>query len=283
MANKSRRPSGRKTQFGAIRNHESSFFTPFSSREDRKILSIIVRDLRARLSPDSPFFHCANSVTDLFDFVGRDYDHSSHRPLDDIRRDRQLLALFSKSVSSSLSSSEDRRNAALSSFRASERKCKVTNLRLGQALESDGFPSDVESLLYRIRRKISSILGPVPSYDSLCCQFGNGASSNVRKITSVRHKLDSTLTCSSNVGEELAPFLSSYLGFTYAHASVEIGYGQYDTVPKNAKTDRSIVMEPSLNTFVQKGIGSYMKDRLLRFGCNLYDQSVNQRLAKVLV
>jgi len=51
-------------------------------------------------------------------------------------------------------------------------------------------------------------------------------------------------------------------------------------VPKNAKTDRSIVVEPLLNSFFQKGVGSYIRSRLLkRSGVDLKDQTLNQRLA----
>ena len=48
------------------------------------------------------------------------------------------------------------------------------------------------------------------------------------------------------------------------------------TVPKNAKTDRTIAIEPGLNGFVQKGIGTCIRRRLRRFGINLNDQSINQ-------
>jgi hypothetical protein len=53
------------------------------------------------------------------------------------------------------------------------------------------------------------------------------------------------------------------------------------TVPKNYKTDRTIAIEPDMNMFVQKGIGSVIRSRLKRVGVDLNDQSRNQRLARV--
>lgn len=51
------------------------------------------------------------------------------------------------------------------------------------------------------------------------------------------------------------------------------------TVPKNSKTDRVIAVEPGINLWFQKAIGSMIRRRLSRFGVATNDQSVNQRLA----
>jgi hypothetical protein len=52
------------------------------------------------------------------------------------------------------------------------------------------------------------------------------------------------------------------------------------TVPKNAKTDRVIAIEPGLNLWFQKGCGSMIRRRLRRFGVNLNSQENNQQLAR---
>lgn len=49
---------------------------------------------------------------------------------------------------------------------------------------------------------------------------------------------------------------------------------------KNAKTYRTVSKGPPLNTMVQLGYGDYMAKRLARFGIDIKDQSVNQRLAR---
>jgi hypothetical protein len=51
------------------------------------------------------------------------------------------------------------------------------------------------------------------------------------------------------------------------------------TVPKNAKTDRVICIEPHLNVFVQLGIGAVIRRQLRRFGIDLDTQDWNRYLA----
>lgn len=52
------------------------------------------------------------------------------------------------------------------------------------------------------------------------------------------------------------------------------------TVPKNARTDRSIAIPPALNIMLQLGVDGYIRRRLLRFGINLNSQRLNQVLAR---
>jgi hypothetical protein len=51
------------------------------------------------------------------------------------------------------------------------------------------------------------------------------------------------------------------------------------TVPKNAKTDRTIAIEPGLNSWIQLGIGRLVRKRLRRAGFDLNSDSKNQRSA----
>lgn len=61
---------------------------------------------------------------------------------------------------------------------------------------------------------------------------------------------------------------------------VEITDGVVEFVPKNAKTHRSIVKEPSLNTMIQLALGDYMGKRLHAFGIDIRNQEINKSLAK---
>lgn len=63
------------------------------------------------------------------------------------------------------------------------------------------------------------------------------------------------------------------------YVPVLITDGIVEFVPKNAKTDRAIVKEGSLNTMVQLALGDYMTRRLLAFGIDIKDQEVNKALA----
>jgi hypothetical protein len=49
---------------------------------------------------------------------------------------------------------------------------------------------------------------------------------------------------------------------------------------KNAMTYRTVSKPPPLNSLVQLGYGDFMSKRLARFGIDLKDQSINQRLAR---
>lgn len=61
---------------------------------------------------------------------------------------------------------------------------------------------------------------------------------------------------------------------------VVINDGVVEFVPKNAKTHRSIVKEPSLNTMIQLALGDYMATRLHAFGIDIRNQEINKSLAK---
>lgn len=53
------------------------------------------------------------------------------------------------------------------------------------------------------------------------------------------------------------------------------------TVPKNSDIDRCACKEPDVNMYLQKGVGKHIRSRLLRFGINLNDQSINRDLARL--
>lgn len=52
-------------------------------------------------------------------------------------------------------------------------------------------------------------------------------------------------------------------------------------VPKNAKTERSIAIEPCLNLYLQLGVDGFIRRKLKRYDVDLDDQSKNQRLANL--
>nr|UJQ85684.1 MAG: hypothetical protein 3 [Leviviridae sp.] len=66
-----------------------------------------------------------------------------------------------------------------------------------------------------------------------------------------------------------------------ASASIEIQRGKLNFVPKNAKTFRSVWVEPMLNSMFQLGVGQYMADRLRQEGVDISDQTRNQRFARL--
>lgn len=173
---------------------------------------------------------------------------------------------------------------ALKKFIEAEASCMETNDRLMS--DSTRLPSKqptaVDSVFYRAQRKVSHLLGDVPNHSELQFRFGPGATFGVRRETSVFNKVTSVPECTfamRPILDSLVRECPSWLGkdqdFIFREGS-ELAF-----VPKNAKTHRPICIEPTLNGFYQKGIGSYMRHRLNRFGVNLNDQGVNQKLASV--
>jgi len=201
----------------------------------------------------------------------------------------QVIALFSKRADIDLGI--DRERVAYDKFMESERLCAETNtiFRLWSAGKFQ-FSRDVERVLFYAQRKISNCLGDVPSLGALKGRFGPGATTQVKKrIASPRRKLSQKFACS----EEFCPLLQTalaelpgWVGFTVDSPDtvvvpVEIHSGNLHFVPKNAKTDRSIVVEPSLNSFFQLGIGDYIAKRLKFEGIDITDQTRNQQLARL--
>lgn len=52
-------------------------------------------------------------------------------------------------------------------------------------------------------------------------------------------------------------------------------------VPKDARTERTIAIEPTMNLMLQLGVDGYIRRRLKRFHVNLDDQTHNQELARI--
>lgn len=191
---------------------------------------------------------------------------------------RRYDALYSKNASLDLNI--DREKAAYDKFLESEEQCRRTNKRFnGDHLSDVVFGISARSVFHRLSRKIAGILGEAPSLDDLHCSFGPGSSTTCKKKTSAKWKLSSQLAVSKDARDCVTTLASLYPRMAWETLKLDVG--QLSFVPKTAKTHRSIMVEPVVNTFVQRGIGSLIKRRLSRAGCNLYDQSRNREFARV--
>lgn len=192
---------------------------------------------------------------------------------------RQTVSFFSKN--GCLCDQEALESLALKQWLHDESCCRETNrIFMLRRYGSFRFEPYVDRVLHSASRKIQRILGPVPSLSELKFAFGPGASVSCKKFTSPRYKLGAELTCSY----ELFPFLDLFRLETpgwRADDVVSPAFGQLSFVPKSVKALRSIVVEPHLNVFYQKGVGSYLKGRLKRAGCDLTSQEKNRSLAKI--
>lgn len=200
---------------------------------------------------------------------------------------RQATAFFQKCEWLDLGL--DKEGEAIRKFISAERDCANTNIRLRQGIPS----GDVASVMLTAQRKIADVLGDVPLLESLQFAFGPGANTTVRaSASSPRFKLGSRLACSTELASSVhtvlaeAPqwcrvFCQEDDDHPHFRVPVEIHFGKLQFVPKTAKTYRSIVVEPTVNSFAQKGIGSHLRRRLQIAGLDLSDQSRNQKLAYI--
>lgn len=188
----------------------------------------------------------------------------------------QLQAVFKKRADLRLGI--DCVQEAKDSFLKSELLCKATNSSLRD--RTDAHYERRAHLLFQMQRKIATILGEVPALHSLNFGFGPGQNVGCGSVTNVTAKLN----CSATATVEAAMLLKDAWGDYHVNwpglRRLEfVRASRFSTVPKSWKTDRPICVEPILNTFLQKGIGSHIRDRLRCFGINLNDQSINRNAA----
>lgn len=251
-----------------------------------EIVSVLASWHLSQINAESERAVLAEAISrlDLSFLCSFELDYSKLTP-HDAYHCRQVLAFFQKRADIDIG--VDRRGVAIEKFKAAEELCRETNdiFRLW-ASGRFSFCRDVERVLHSAQRKISRILGDVPSLTDVKVRFGPGATTQVTKrMASVRRKLSQKFVCSEEflfASKRCLEELQGWVPFGESETALvplEIHESKLDFVPKTAKTDRAIAVEPMLNSMFQLGIGSYIADRLRRFGVDIRDQTRNQRLA----
>lgn len=174
---------------------------------------------------------------------------------------------------------------AMEKFHQYEDKCRETNHRIYSS-DPTGRVGDV---LVAARGKIRSLIGDAPSrfdYEAIgaLAQWGPGVTSSVKGAeVSLFHKLAGKLQATPDLHRVgvgvLLSTIPTWQAF-HSESDVEVIRGNtLCTVPKDAKTDRTIAVEPHLNAFFQRGVGKLLAKYLRKWGVDLRDQTRNQRLA----
>lgn len=214
--------------------------------------------------------------------VCHDINPHHYNDADSFRRDFAAISFLRKHAG--LKTGLDKRKRALESFNKAEERCAQTNHRIRTYLSTGLIPTRCESLLSRTIRKIEVILG---SFDiDACldgCRWGPGVTHLVKgRNTSASHKFDIERGITRDAYSLFGPILSKAFPLWFGSLQVEFAIGNnIVTVPKNAKTDRTIAIEPGINTMLQLGVGSTIRKRLRLAGFDLNSDAKNQRGAYI--
>lgn len=154
----------------------------------------------------------------------------------------------------------DRVAAARETFMRAEELCAQANERLCDGLNKPAVPYDA---IKYAKDLIRQILGPFDWNSALRhCSFGPGATFSLP-----RRKADHSNKWNANdVTARCLPLCIAlqryHSGWSPAPAFKVVPGNRVTTVPKNAKTDRTIAIEPTWNMFFQRGIGGMIRHRL---------------------
>jgi hypothetical protein len=188
----------------------------------------------------------------------------------------------------------DRSKIAIEKFLKAERQCAETNRRLSYRTEVNMDDSLLAPCLLGLAWKISAILGdfdPNEFVDS--CGWGPGATTSLkRSLASSYNKFRTQTGATSSCATFISPwFFKAYPSWARSIGADFFSIGSHlpecfdiqvgnkvTTVPKSAKTDRVICIEPALNLWFQKGVGRMIRNRLRRKGNPIDRQDRNQQM-----
>jgi hypothetical protein len=182
-----------------------------------------------------------------------------------------------------------RDKAAFAKFFEYEDLCKRTNIRFKNLLLDPLYKGANVWLLNTTIRKIEMILHDY-SPDELVDQanWGPGVTTLLKgEHVSAVNKFQSE----TGITQDLYALVRDWFPVAYPqwwnHLTLNSERGFTDvvgntivTVPKNSKTDRVIAIEPGINLWIQKALGSMIRRRLQRAGVNLNSQELNQQLSQ---
>lgn len=231
---------------------------------------------------------------DLRELFESSIDPRSYRTAADFSVDYLAASFLSKYPHKGYRSDEDRRSVAIEKFLASELRCAETNRSLRKILSESCTAISAASVIFVARRKIQNLLGDFSWSDAENhFGFGPGAAYSVPcRKGDPYYKFGILPEATPNCG--ILPLLaisrvprwyeevSRLVGGPVHYRDLPVVRGnRITTVPKNAKTDRIIAIEPLMNMYLQKGVGGLIRSRLRKVGVNLNDQRPNQVAARV--
>jgi hypothetical protein len=178
-----------------------------------------------------------------------------------------------------LKTNVDKKAVSLKSFHDAEAVCRETNERIrGQRFENPLTSAILLGMTFKISNILTSFTGEELIEKS---NWGPGATTLLRRSEATyQKKFSAERRITAKAYDFVRPWF--HLAYPLWDMMFEIeGRSKIVTVPKNAKTDRTIAIEPGINLWFQKGIGSMIRSRLKRNGIDLTDQSINQERSRI--
>jgi len=230
--------------------------------------------------------------------------HTKYGSPDEHFRMHQLAALIRKYPLPDSVTGYTPDATARATFASAEHRCKRYNQRLA-AVKRTGRDRD-GVLLYHMRGFIMSVLGPTPNLPQIyrSCDITGGAAIGIhgnatnvaRKLSAerwtvspraypyalaaIRNNFHMVELLLAREGQQIFCIDYDKLADVVRERVSWVRYNKLSFVPKTAKTSRSIAVEPFLNSFLEKGIDTIIRRKLLKIGLDLRRQEPNQELAR---
>lgn len=188
----------------------------------------------------------------------------------------------------------DTEQVALSAFKQAEANCALINKKLKPLMsKSDRF----EAIILMAQRKISDVLGSLSGLAHVRSGWGPGSTFSVKGDVGWDLKI---LEDRISVTPGALPWAQMLIGndlhwcrsrgipadgpcSLLSTEFQQVPGNRITTVHKNAKTDRTIAIEPTANVYLQKIAGAHIRRRLRKmFGIDLDSQRRNQIAARNL-
>jgi len=171
---------------------------------------------------------------------------------------------------------------AISTFLDAEECCKVTNRRFRNLNSDPLYTGDLAVLHEAVRRKICQTLGRFSVDSALDLgSWGPGVTRTCKgKDTSASRKFREENGITIKAYRLWVPLAKrafpSWFSEEFLSKLVVFEGNEVITVPKNAKTDRTIGIEPGMNSYFQLGIGRTIRRRLRMAGFDLNSDQANR-------
>jgi len=246
---------------------------------------------------------CTRSGTPLANvaynhFMNGDFDSLTRLSIDpffydwnlryaDFELDYQIVSFFRKYQDFDLGI--NREELAYDKWLRAEGSCKRTNdLFRSRWVGASYFPHHVEEVFHLARQKVTEILGTVGPRELDCIRsgvrHGPGADTALRRSNSsgyAKYQTTGTITPACvTLYDDIFNSEDSDRRCDFAHHARTEHDSKLSFVPKTARIDRAICIEPRWNIYLQLGIGDLIAKRLRRYGQDIKCQERNQEAAR---